>query len=307
MDKAKRVFSRYGFAQLAGIAAIVLIGLLISVESVQKVILNTNKVVILLSMYLPNFCFMLVFWLIVRSIPKVEWNKEPMDFKRLFKIYAMMYLIATTLNFVGLGISSLTPAKGSSGEEAVGSIVMAGSGMGIVLTAVVGPIVEEMAFRKFMIDRLHNYGEKTVIIFSALCFGLYHHNLTQVLFATTVGIFLGYVYCKTGKVLYTIVMHCLLNGFNGIFLLLTSTGDSEAGMTALLVQGAFMAVLAIFGIVFLIRTLIKKDFVLDDSMPTAIPRQEVFKTVYLNLGVILLFAFNIYVMIRDLMGLTAFG
>ena len=54
----------------------------------------------------------------------------------------------------------------------------------ILIPTILAQVVEELIFRKLLIDRLHNYGEKAVIIFTAICFGLFHGNLTQTLFGT---------------------------------------------------------------------------------------------------------------------------
>lgn len=54
---------------------------------------------------------------------------------------------------------------------------------------------------------------------------------------------------------------------------------------------AAMLTMGISGFILIIRTLKKKEIVLDDSMADAIPKEDVLKTVYLNPGVVILFAF----------------
>lgn len=313
MQIVKKVFSRFGFAQLAGMAAIMLLSLAVTpyvnTESLEKLVSGVGPSVLLLLTYVPNFLFLLVFWLIIRKVPKVEWQKEPMSFGTLLKIFVMMYAISTVLNQIGTVISRAAPAGGTQQLELIDEVVNTRLMIGFLIPAVIGPIVEELIFRKLMIDRLHNYGETAVIVFTALCFGLFHGNLTQFLYAGCVGLFLGYVYCKTGKVIYTMIMHILLNTFSASIMLLIPMlqGGEESGRVLLLVAVgvviAAMLTMGISGFILIIRTLKKKEIVLDDSMTDAIPKNEVLRTVYLNPGVVLLFAFSTAVIVMDLLNL----
>ena len=291
MQKVKHVFSRFGFAQLAGMAVILLFSLavapFVNTESLEKLVSRVGQSVLLLLTYVPNFLYLLVFWLIIRKVPKVEWQKEPMSFGTLLKIFVMMYAISTVLNQIGTVISRAAPAGGTQQLE----------------------LIDEVVNTRLMIDRLHNYGETAVIVFTALCFGLFHGNLTQFLYAGCVGLFLGYVYCKTGKVIYTMIMHILLNTFSASIMLLIPMlqGGEESGRVLLLVAVgvviAAMLTMGISGFILIIRTLKKKEIVPDDSMTDAIPKNEVLRTVYLNPGVVLLFAFSTAVIVMDLLNL----
>ena len=313
MQNIKKVFSRFGFAQLAGMAAIMLLSLaltpFVNQESLEKLISSVGPSVLLLMTYAPNFLFLLVFWLIIRKVPKVEWRKESMSFGMILKIFVMMYALSSVLNQIGTVISRAAPAGGTEQLDLIDATVNTKLLIGFLIPAVIGPVVEELIFRKFMIDRLHNYGETAVIVFTALCFGLYHGNLTQFLYASCVGLFLGYVYCKTGKVIYTMIMHMLLNTFSASIMLLVPMlqGDGE-NVKALLfvavgVMGVAMLAMGISGFILIIRTLKKKDMVLDDSMTDAIPKEEVLKTVYLNPGVAALFLVSASGIMMDLLNL----
>ncbi len=145
--------------------------------------------------------------------------------------------------------------------------------VGIMIPVLIGPILEELVFRKLMFDRTRRYGEKTAVIFSAICFGLFHGNLTQFLYACSVGLFLGYVYCKTGKVLHTIIMHMLMNACSSAILLLIpmlenlhSDGAVIAfiGLICLLI---LLGTMTLAGFIILIIWIKGKKFLFDDSMP----------------------------------------
>ncbi len=81
----------------------------------------------------------------------------------------------------------------------------------ILTVGVLAPIFEELIFRKFLIDRIGKYGEKTAIVASGLMFGLFHGNFQQFFFATMLGMFWAYIYLKTGKVWYTMLLHAIIN------------------------------------------------------------------------------------------------
>lgn len=78
------------------------------------------------------------------------------------------------------------------------------------------PILEELVFRKFILDRIHVYGEVTAAFASALIFGLIHQNSGQFFLAFFIGILFATVYMKTGKIIYTIIMHAIINTLGSV-------------------------------------------------------------------------------------------
>ena len=88
-------------------------------------------------------------------------------------------------------------------------------------SAILAPIVEEFVFRKLIIDRVHVYGGGVAVLVSAMMFGLFHGNFSQMFGAFAVGLVFGYVYLKTGKVHYTMILHALINANANIASLLT--------------------------------------------------------------------------------------
>ena len=310
-NDAKRVFSRIGFAQIAGILASVLVGTyalapLVTDENLQNTFETFGPSMLLLMIYVPQFAYLLAFWLFVRTMPKPEWQKEPLRFKTAAEIFLMMYASAGVLNQLGSAITKTSPAGGDFQLDLLAKMQSTRLPIAIAIPVIIGPIVEELIFRKLMIDRIRGYGEKTAIIFSAICFGLFHGNLTQFLFAGVVGLFLGYVYCKTGKVFHTLIMHMLLNATSSVILLIVPLLEEPHEDTAVV---AFIGVLlfllvlglmTVFGFIFLFRWIKQKRFVFDESMPDCIPQNEVLKTVYLNPGVVLLFVIEIVGIIMTL-------
>jgi len=85
--------------------------------------------------------------------------------------------------------------------------------IGFLMIAVAAPILEETLFRgiilKYLLKKVNPW---KAIIFTALAFGIFHMNPWQLLYATVLGILLGYIYWKTRSLFYPIIIHFVLNG-----------------------------------------------------------------------------------------------
>lgn len=86
----------------------------------------------------------------------------------------------------------------------------------VLVVGILAPIVEELLFRKFLVDRLVKFGPMVAIIASGLMFGLFHGNFSQFFFAAFLGCFFASIYVKTGNILYTIVYHMIINMFSSV-------------------------------------------------------------------------------------------
>ena len=86
----------------------------------------------------------------------------------------------------------------------------------ILFTVILGPMVEELFYRKLILDRILGFGELPAILLSAAMFALAHGNLAQFFYAFGLGVLWGYVYAKTGRIGYTISMHMIFNFLGGV-------------------------------------------------------------------------------------------
>ncbi len=83
---------------------------------------------------------------------------------------------------------------------------------GYIMIAVAAPILEEILFRGVILRALlKKYSPWKAILISALVFGVFHMNPWQFLYATVLGLYLGYIYWKTRSLFYPILIHWLLN------------------------------------------------------------------------------------------------
>ena len=89
-------------------------------------------------------------------------------------------------------------------------------GVQFLCVVVLAPIFEELLFRRAIINNCVRFGEKAAILFSATAFGLFHGNLYQFFYAFGIGLLFGYIYVRTGKMIYTISLHAIVNFFGSI-------------------------------------------------------------------------------------------
>ena len=95
------------------------------------------------------------------------------------------------------------------------NILQSGWG-GILAIAIVGPVLEELLFRRSHHPRLYfqQYNPTKAILISALLFGVFHINPAQILPAFLIGILLAWTYYKTGSLIPCILMHVLNNSLS---------------------------------------------------------------------------------------------
>ncbi|MBQ1171067.1 MAG: CPBP family intramembrane metalloprotease [Lachnospiraceae bacterium] len=272
--------------------------------------------VMMLPMYIiavPITVFMLT-----RIRPVVTIEKKKFSVKKILGFflvsYAGMYISNILGNYLATVISMV-----KQGQVQNSIIEIATSNelwMNALVMVICAPIAEELLFRKLIIDRTVQFGEKLAILLSALMFGFYHGNIYQFCYAFVLGCVFGYVYAKSGKVIYTIVLHMMINFLGSIASLLVV---KASGLTKLM-DGSItdpnemvsylmgnLGGLAIFGVYFLVIIglviagiiILAVNFKNISLQPASDPieKGQVFKTVALNVGMGLFFIFWIVFMI----------
>ena len=81
----------------------------------------------------------------------------------------------------------------------------------ILTVGIIPAIFEELLFRKFMIDRTLRHGEFVSCALSGIMFGIWHGNFQQFFFAFFLGVLFAFVYIRTGRIIYTMILHGSLN------------------------------------------------------------------------------------------------
>ncbi len=82
-----------------------------------------------------------------------------------------------------------------------------------IAVLIISPIVEEIIFRFYFLEGLLNkYSLGVSLIISSLCFAFMHiGNLVNVIPAFFLGLISGYVFVKTKKIIYAILLHFFAN------------------------------------------------------------------------------------------------
>ncbi|MBR5267102.1 MAG: CPBP family intramembrane metalloprotease [Lachnospiraceae bacterium] len=121
------------------------------------------------------------------------------------------------LNFAGLFINSYIgniTGKDLMEMNPVTEIAMDFTPSMLMYTCIVGPFMEELMFRGFLLKRARLFGDRTAVVYTALMFGLMHGNIAQFLYAAVIGLVFGYVAVKTNSIRYTVLLHILVNTFS---------------------------------------------------------------------------------------------
>ena len=177
-------------------------------EKLQNLVKIISPTGFLLLMYVPRVIGVIVFWLIARIVPFERKAGSKIGFGSIMQLFFIMYAVSSVFNAIGTGIKMLSPADAASQTDQLSDIIATGNIGGFVIVLMLAPIFEEIVFRKLILDRVSKYGEANAILFSAICFGLFHENLSQSLYTFCIGLALGYVYIKTRNVFITIGNIC---------------------------------------------------------------------------------------------------
>ena len=250
-----------------------------------------------------------IFYLMIRNMKTFRLPKTKMSFGELF----CLFLICEGFMFVGnlVGTHLNTIISGILDKEITNPtaelIEKSPLWLIFLIVVIIGPIIEELMFRKFMIDRIGKYGAGLALVISSVAFGLFHGNFYQFFYATLLGFILGYVYINTRDVKYTVIMHMLVN-FLGSFVsiiimpLLTKLEELSFAITegqkvnlsefmttlmAILSYSLVQYVIWISGIIVFIYYIRNRKFSLKKACDVNVPRGRLLEVSVLNVGSIL--------------------
>ena len=243
--------------------------------------------------------------LILKKLPAEAPQDNPLSAKAFLSLIPILFCITYFGNMIGTFLSFIL--SGGNAQNNVEAYAMDTNPLKILVIVILAPLLEEYICRKQIIDRTRQYGEKVAIILSAAVFGLLHQNLFQFFYAFGLGLVFGYIYVRTGRLRYPILLHGIVNFVGAVIapailsLLnmekLNSMDPNAApeemfavisemlpGLLALLAYALVQWGLAIAGLVLLI--LKAKQLTFKES-PEPLPKEAAFRSVYLNVGMIL--------------------
>lgn len=317
-NAAKKDFSKIGLFLLLGTLIIFAVQMgAVAISENVPAIANSEDLSFICSMLPMYVIAMPIIFLIFKKIPvTITGEKKQMKPIHILAAFAIGYAGTYACNLVGTLITTVVGIlKGGQVDNVVLNLTSSISPLTtLVVVAVCAPIMEELMFRKMLIDRTYKYGEGMSIVFSGLVFGLFHGNLNQFAYAFFLGIFFGFIYVKTKNIVYPIILHMITNfigSFVGTFILEKSrylefatkltevtadptTMDPNAMMNLfgeyaggiLLFFGYAMCLFAVVITGLIIFLVNKKKFTLAPGVVT-IEKGKRFSTMVLNVGVIL--------------------
>jgi len=177
-------------------------------------------------------------------------REEPIPFGRFAGILCVFFssqlvfqggfiLIETILN--AIGYSALASMKSAAASSTTLSK--------FIYVGIIGPVVEELVFRGFIMRALEKHGKVLAIVMSALLFGIMHANIPQSIFAVFSGMILGYIAMRY-SIVWSITLHILNNLVFGDLLTWAISGLSET--LQIIVCYAVMGIFFAAGVIVLI-------------------------------------------------------
>lgn len=253
--------------------------------------------------------------LLMKKLPVKEYTESALGAKNYIVFLLMSLTMLYGGNLIGTLLSSLL--SGSSATNAIYNYSFDSGFLKVLILVFAAPFLEEFVFRKQLIDRCSQYGEKTAIMFSGLTFGLFHQNLYQLFYAFGIGLVFAYVYSKTRRLRYSVSLHMIINLLGSVIApALLSKVDADTmqqwssgnidmatyaemlpDIAGYILYSAAIVILAVIGLILIIIKVPKLVFV---KTPDDIPKGEGLKTVYLNTGTLLFCIFCIAMFVYSL-------
>lgn len=215
MEQAKRTFSRLGWCYVAGtiLMNVLQVAVLPLVSGVRPEWLeNTDSRLVLSSIIVYMFTLPLIY-LLARNIPEKVPERRTIKWQQFFVLFLIGYALIFVSNIIGnIATVFIGIAKGSQVNNRLIEYVSDGNVWTmLVVMVIIAPVMEELIFRKVLVDRVLKYGEGMAVALSGLMFGLFHGNLNQFAYAVVLGAFFAFIYIKTGNIRITIGLHMLVN------------------------------------------------------------------------------------------------
>lgn len=237
--------------------------------------------------------------LLFQRIPAAPPKAYQISVKSFLPFIPMIMFLSYAGNLIGTFLSDAL--SGGMADNALLDYALDNHPLKILVMVILAPLLEEYVFRKQLIDRTRCYGEKTAVLLSAFAFGLFHMNLFQFFYAFAGGCLLAYLYVRTGRLRYSVILHGIINFMGSVLApAVLSLVDLETmenldpnmavdsrilpGMAVYLLYAFVLLVLSIIGLVMLIKRC--KKLVWQEA-EAQLPQGTGVKTVFGNVGMVL--------------------
>ncbi len=321
----RKHFSKVGLIMFFGTLIVYAVQLVAMAIASRIPAIANDSSLYFLSIMLPTYIIAYPpIFLMFKAIPaQTDVEKKKMKPSHLIIAFLISYAGMYICNYAG---NILTTIIGFFKQNSVDNVVANLTGqinplVNFLILVVAAPIMEELLFRKFIISRTAKYGEGVAIMISGLMFGLFHGNLGQFMYAFFLGIIFGFVYVKTRNIIYTIILHMIINFFGGflstimldisgyaeLLEAISSASDPEVILSAFAEHAVGLIIFMLYSMVllgFVVAGIIlffknKRKFSLSQG-EVIIEKGQRFKTIILNVGMILYCIFWIAMIIMQL-------
>ena len=325
--EARKQFSRIGLVMFLGTLLIYGVQILVSliIKSIPAISENVDLYYICCMLPTYAIAYPLIF-LMFKMIPAQEGiEKKKMKFSHILIAFAICYAGTYFSNLVGNFITTIISAIRQNQVENVMATLTGQMSLwcNFLRVVIAAPIMEELLFRKFLIDRMGRYGQGVAIVTSGFMFGLFHGNLNQFAYAFVIGVLFGFIYVKTRNIIYTIILHMITNFIGGFVstimldmidynslmeiteamkpdVVMAFLKDHAVGLLVFMLYSMVLMSIVVFGVVMFFVN--KRKFKLEAGEVT-IEKGQRFKTVILNVGMILFCVFWLVMIVLQLFGI----
>ncbi|MDD3173715.1 MAG: type II CAAX endopeptidase family protein [Herbinix sp.] len=283
IHNSKKIISRAGFALL--ILGLVVIGS----QTVVDILINylcpsvaqtdwyvwAITALSMVGIGFPIYCLMIS--RIPNSTRGEARKMSPLRFVMIFFICNGAMYITSFISSIFTVIIALLKGDTELLNPATEAIMNSNFVISLIYAAIIAPIIEELIFRKLLLDKLRRFGDIPAILMTGIAFGLFHMNLSQFFYAAVLGFIFAYVTIRTNTIKYSILLHMMINSLSTAFIMPVVINNN--------IIGSFIIILWIvlsitLGIIFFLVNM--KKIKIEKSVPPI-----KMSTYFLNLGTIL--------------------
>lgn len=310
LASARKTFSRVGFSFCAILLIATILHVLVIVLPTvffgEDNWITTSSWGMWLGTFVPLYVVAFpVGLLILRKLPAQAPQTSKLGAKGFLPFVPMCLCVMYAGNLIGTFLSLLL--SGGTAENTVAEYAMDNNPLKILFMVILAPLLEEYICRKQIIDRTRQYGEKTAVFLSALVFALLHQNLFQFFYAFGLGLIFAYIYTRTGRLRYPVLLHSFINFLGSVVApWLLSRIDITAidaidpnasteelmevlapmlpGLLLFMLYAMLLVGFAVWGLVLLI---IRRKKLTWEEAAALLPKGTAVKTAILNVGMVL--------------------
>lgn len=165
------------------------------------------------------FSFLLALLIILLLMRKDMRHEQMRDDRSSLPVALMWSVFGIFLALFAQGTAAIIENKlfgiepGSENTQFLVEIAMA-TPLFIVVTSVIGPILEEIIFRKILFGSLYKrFNFIIAAIISSVIFAIVHMDFTHILIYTAMGFTFAFLYVRTKRIIVPIIAHVSMNTF----------------------------------------------------------------------------------------------